>query len=248
MELTNLSSLISLFSAFNFAYAGSREFRSIIDNEISKLEVNVRPVITRKIGLIKSSEFVLKIEGKYDFSNIYNQHYQALLNNIEQIRARSQNAFNFTLGYRSIFLNSFYFSLILLVLSGYQSSVDIRTFNTAIWVLNFGFIYNLVVFIRGFTKASDKPIHPAYPSILFLISAIVLSLIFYKGWSYDHVPSIEMNLGISLFIVVSPYLMHFSRLFIFVIFYRLLMSIAHYRCMRQLDKIDSAVKVLKSKR
>lgn len=243
--LNNFSSYFEIFGALNLAYAGSEGFRNAIDDEILKLRDAITFNAQSKIKETKSKITVLKAEA---YVPALEQKAISIENNYtlksDNLIKREKDLQKFTEGFKSMFLASSLFSISLILIGGFEqylpeNSKDINLF--LIFLLPI-FLFNLFVFSKSFTNQYEKKIRPtitiSYVLILFIIT---FSTLYYCPFHYtiEEMFPEQLCISLALIVAISPYLLHFLRVFIHKQYFRFQFSQLEKKTIKELQEINN---------
>lgn len=248
--INDFSSYFEIFSGLNLAYAGSKAFRNAIDDEILHIKNKIGTDITEKTNLLLSSIIVSIYE---DYSTKISQKVYELNTKFEnksnKLLELEKVDLNFIEGFKTMFLASALYSIVLLLLGGYQGYFeDSKAVNIYLLCLCPVFIYNSVVFIISFTKYKNNTTKPMIVISLFF-SLFFIAIIAHLKCPYYYILEsfIEEKycISFSLLIAVSPYLFHFLRIFLHKVYFKLMFYHLNLVIEDELKKIEDLVFFLK---
>lgn len=162
MQLNNFSSYFEIMAGLNLAYATSDWFQSAIDKKVQKIDL-IKSWAEKKIELIRSKSEVVEQFGTN--SDLIQQNLDALnkkLARSDKIKEDEQTFEKVKKGYRSIFLMTSLYCFTVILLGGFEQFFYTRQpelasklqaqhviSNTFLFLLHFGLIYNILIFIRS---------------------------------------------------------------------------------------------------
>lgn len=235
MNLNDFSSFFEIFAGLCFLYAGSESFRFAINDTL--LELN------KSMGAIKGNLEIRQAEllvAKSEENPIITKEKATALAtdlvNVEKVTLDEVTLREFPEGFKSMFLITAMFCVAVLLVGGFaQFFFCSEITHWTLLCLDLVFLYNLFVFIKSFFKnrcsTNLKLRYPlAFISTLIFISVALVNFLPYvaehckthgnqdqatRFSPHSHIFINEkISIIIALFIAVSPFLLHFVRVFI----------------------------------
>jgi hypothetical protein len=252
MELSNFHDFLGLFAALNIGYAGFVSFRSAIDDDI----LNITNWNNRKVQQLKAEALAIKTIYKFEafrgeIQTLIDEIFEDRNQRISLIKDRSQDAILIAEGFKSIFLFTAFYCLVIMIVGGYQEYLGQDCTNTFLFIFNFSLLYNIAIFVRSFTTFRSKKISPLIPISLLVFLTIVIIFCFRLRLIPYHTFSpinLEKNIGTSLVVAVSPYILHFLRLFIHRLIYRSALKKNDNDCSKRIEGLKALVIFLYKKK
>jgi hypothetical protein len=218
-ELSHFDTYFHVLLELNLGYAGIETFRSIIDEKVFELTKNLGSKYRVRLKSIKDKLTVISAEATEDEKVII--RIKDVEKNMKRWEVNKRKAIkadmDFTTGFKSMFVFSFLYCICILLIAGYQQVLSEATMENALLIMHSAFIYNLVIFIRSFTKKSHRRVSILWP--VSVILAIMLITWLYINFCPISIGcagklKIEASVAISMFISASPYLLHVLKAFI----------------------------------
>jgi hypothetical protein len=220
MQLSNFNDYLGLFAALNLGYAGFKRFRSAIDKDILKI-ANESPKIQKLPEGVQAIDRFEPLNQNIQIvkTEVLKRHQEVA----EKIKERSKTALKIAGGFKSMFLFTFMYCLIIMVVGGYQEYFTDKAINGFLFLLNFSALYNILMLIRSFVnKFKSKKISPLIPiSLLILYIVAIILLTHNSGYEFYQILPLEKNIALTLIIAASPFIFHFLRLYIHRIIFKM---------------------------
>lgn len=199
---------------FNLGFATYEGFRSLILDDILRLKLEEPSELVAINESWKSSEVL----SKFGVINLFDKRMQAIAGEHDKIRKalieRAKIALRISEINKANFLYTGIYCLIILILSGYQELLGDNSTNLFIFIFNFSFIFNLLVFFKSFPRFNkkQKQISPVMTLLICCGLLILSACICRSSWNMK-IFSLPVNIGISILFSISSFLLHFLRLF-----------------------------------
>ncbi len=218
LNLHNFSSFFELFAALCLGYVVSKdEFRYGLNDSIFKF-TKYKNKVNDKVNYIKASKTIMA-SGTFNpiFDN-YSELFLFKLNLIEE--KKEKDALKFIKDFQSMFLLSGLFCIYILLMEGFNQfyeNKNLLVIPECLLFSNLLIIVNLFIFIRSFIKKYKKDIsHKLIVLILFI--SIILSIVLFKKkiineLNYSAFINGYFNISTTIFIVISPFILHSIRAF-----------------------------------
>lgn len=255
MLLNNFSSYFEIFTALNLAYAGSTNFRSIIDDNLLKLSRVFSQSIRERFREVRAKIIVISQEIQ-EVPQI-GQNLQSNADTIwirysdakKKIQDEERNGRKFTAGFKSMFLASGIYSLLMVLIGGFEQFFS----NPIITNYSIGFflpvgIFNVIIFCRSYhSKHLSKRVRPMYVIYIFtplLITDLVfcnLCPFILSSENYFFLPKI--NVILSLLIAASPFLFHIIKIYFRKMGYRIKFKKVAETTEKELDELNLGLKL-----
>lgn len=172
------SSIFEIMTALNFAYAGSKNFRGILNNDILKIAKKMSHKWHDKIPkLAYISKKVLSVKQQEELNCEIESKRRYLVTTFKKIEEKEELARKFGNGMKSIFLIAAFYSLAALILGGLEKSFyeDSNNFKIFLKFFNLSGIVIVMFFIRNcFPKYDQSNIKPLVSLMFFLTPIFVL--------------------------------------------------------------------------
>lgn len=248
MQVNDYNSFFEIFAGLNLAYATSDWFKSGVDKKIGKLK-EIRKTSENKIKDFRDEITVLtsvEYDVKQIEDNL--EEIERYFDKLVEIEEDENNFEKIKVGYRSIFLMTSLYCFTILLLGGFEQFfqtpktwLNISTqhilSNTFLFILHSIFIYNIFIFTRSCLKEPRcyKDTKP-YITTLIMAFCVFMAIIWcsllpfeifffkngidsYFDYYFFSLLGSKLNILLALFIGVSPYLLHFLRVYVHEVSY-----------------------------
>lgn len=229
--ITDYNSFVEIFTGLNIAYAGSNDFRNLLDHKILK--------ISSSFKALKDDQG--KVEGRaLLFPNQLLKNRTRKLRMLQVIKSKklceSANRHTECSGlFKSAFLFAGFYCLIFLFCSAsIANKVHLKESKAILLFLSIiVIVYNLIVFVLAFTKSRSKKIKPYKPITIF-ISGLVISILIAEFKASKDIDSFAISICknfmrfeiydlkyliyIPLLISISPIILHLFHSLVMVVY------------------------------
>lgn len=117
--LSNFNSFFEIIGVLNLAYAGSEGFRNAVDDEILRLRDSILPNVRER-----REEIVARIIVAFSEPSQIEKHATFIIEKFEtdckEILEEEKSRQEFTNGFKSMFLATSIFSILLIIIAGYE--------------------------------------------------------------------------------------------------------------------------------
>ena len=250
MEFNHFNDFIGLFATLNLGYAGFKKFRSIIDGDILGISAKTTPKISKlesEITALRYSLLEEETDRSLEFDNFIEKRLTVILadkkNKFNLIDAERNAGTKITDGFKSMFLSTGFYCLVLLIISGYQTFWGIPVLNRLLFFSNFLFLYNLIIFIRSFdNKRKFEKIPPVLTLVIFLLW-LLISFIIAFGLEVSCL-QFQNTIALTILVIISPYLLHFIRLYIHRMWSKQEFKENDENCIQRLNQVKEMIRQL----
>lgn len=252
MSINNFSSYFEIFAVLNLAYTGSKIFREGVNDEILSYRNAVNAKAKNRINELKaiitvaefSEEFTLTIDKALRSLEI------RLDAETEVVLKREMRDRNFVYGLKAMFLATSLYCFALIILGGLEQFIqDVWVVSLCIIVLSITLLFNAAVFVRSFTDRFSDGMLTLYPIGMIFVAGL-FSYYTVNACPSHIVPLIGTYLEgkkvalLSLFVAVSPYIFHFSKVWHHKWFYRRMINAVITDVNNGINKSTSTIELL----
>jgi hypothetical protein len=248
IDLLSFAPFFEIIGGLNFAYAGSESFRAGLNQDVlniqSTLAAAKKKLDKYKVKFDEIGSFItVSAAEKYkddtahritsSWNNILDKHL-SLENNCTKLKDSEIEERDFSIGFKSMFLISGIFCLILLLLLGYaqfynNNETNLLTFVNCIKWLSAMLIANLWIFGRSFIKKyNNKEIKTTYILLLFFAFILIGFKTNINQFDFILISSGRSKITLAVLLALSPYLFHLMRIFFHKLKYRFKMYLMLY--------------------
>ncbi len=250
LSVTQFDGYFGLFAAANLAWAGSQHFRNAVDSQV------LSPSIKEQNDLI-SKENKIKFDTEKKIKNI--EFQKAIIYQITSILEEMQSRIGalvkekeeadsrFVVKYKSMFLFTSIYILIVLVLGGFQSVIEEQLFSDLLLTLNLGIFYNIYIYVTAHRLNSKKydPVRvPIIIIFLLIVTLLITSVCSPLFATVNLNQELLFGLIVSLINVFTPFVFHYVRAYLNFKKYTSRISNQILAAERKIDKLSSASETL----
>lgn len=250
LELLSFAPFLEIIGGLNFAYAGSQSFRVGLNRDVLNIKSTLEEAYSKleeykkKINEIKSFLIVsiAEIYNNDEYKNRINKYgddisdkLKELENRCENLKRKEEKERDFSDGFKSMFLISGIFCLILLLFLGYKQFYSKNIgyqnimINCLMWMSSL-LLINIWIFLRSFFKKyHNKEIKLIYIVLLFTLTIIFGFKLSINFLNFGYLNPDKVKISFSILLTISPYLLHLIRVFIHKIKYRLTVRFMLYK-------------------
>lgn len=253
IQLHHFDGFFHVFASLNLAYAGIKQFRSYMDEQIVRVAKTITHSIRSYSAVTRSQ--LLVMNGENIASKVVEAKVQRIGEKVDSvcnfIDGKIDRQLEFTEGFKSNFLVATIYALAILALSGWQQSMFLQKFESCLLIMHLALVYILIIFLRTFTPLQNKRVNGIWP---IATMALLICLVYiYINWcpyaaKNDTILSINSSILLAQFIVASPYILHMLRIFLGVCFLWFLSFGYRIYVQLRLRRIQSALNLLDPER
>lgn len=217
MCTNDFSSYFEIFAALNLAYAGFKDFREAINDDILSLHRTINQDIQSRKRQVEDKLNIAKI-SPYQEERL-NRKIAKIDENYtsksSQILSAEETGRNFVIGFKTMFLITSMFCFSILGLAGFEQFLSSQwQSNVIILILLATGIYNVCIFGRSFTKSANSGVRVVLPiTVIALLNFVAYTMITFCPFSVylGMVIPESVLIAFALIVAPSPFVFHFIK-------------------------------------